>query len=314
MKQLIKTTPIPLAGLALGVIALGGLLKGFSPVVYWFCFALSVLLVAMVIAHVALFTDETRTDMRNPMIASTSGTLSMALMQISVGLNAVAPQAAFVLWLIAVAGHTVLIIWFTATFVPHFEWGKLMPSWFIVYVGILMIAATGTTFGLDALAQVLFWIGLTLCLVLMVLVAYRMRAIPLPEPAMPMVCIFAAPFSLGLTVFLTANVQPNTAFAFAMIVLAQMLYFFVIFQLPKLFKLLHGRFFPSVAAMTFPFVISATALNRMCAFLANSGIAFLPFLNGLALVETVLAIALVMWAFVRYVMFFAAKAKNAPGK
>lgn len=309
MRNLIKRTPIPVAGLALGVIALGGLLKGIAPIAYWVCFALAVALVALVIARAIMFTADVRADMHNPMMASTSGTLWMALMQISIGIFAFAPQAAFVVWLIAVAGHTVLIVWFTATFAFHFQWKQLMPSWFIVYVGIIMVSATAPTFGLIAFAQVMFWIGMALCVVLLVLVARRMLTMPLPEPALPMVCIFAAPFSLGLSDYLAVSAQPNMAFVYTMIAVAQVLYFVVLFQVPRLVALLHRQFFPSVAAMTFPFAISAVALTRLLGFLAKSGVAYPSVFDWLAVAESVVAVVLVVWVLVRYLMFFADTAK-----
>jgi exfoliative toxin A/B len=155
------------------------------------------------------------------------------------------------------------------------------------------------------LSQVLFGVGMVLCVVLLGMVAYRLRTLPMPEGALPMICILAAPFSLGLTDYLAAYAQPSMAVALAMVVVAQALYVFVLTQVPRLLKLVHRQFFPSVAAMTFPFAISAVALGRFLAFLASSGIAYPVVLDGLAFVEAVIAVTLVVWATVRYVMFFA---------
>ena len=56
--------------------------------------------------------------------------------------------------------------------------------------------------------------------------------------------------------------------------------------------------------MTFPFVITATALDRTLTLLANSGVAFPAVLHLLAYAEVALACAMVLYVFVRYIAEF----------
>lgn len=86
-------------------------------------------------------------------------------------------------------------------------------------------------------------------------------------------------------------------------ILATVLYLVVLVKLPKYLKM---PFFPSYAAFTFPFVISAIAMKQTMACLANMG-SPMPWLNVVVIVETVIAVVLCVYALVRYILFVTAK-------
>ena len=67
-----------------------------------------------------------------------------------------------------------------------------------------------------------------------------------------------------------------------MLVLAQALFAVVLSRLPVLLRL---RFYPSYAAMTFPFVITATALGKALAFFQANGAQVPEVLNVLFAAE-----------------------------
>ena len=309
MRQLIENTPIPLAGLALGVISLGGLLKSLSPAVYWLGVCVACAAIALLITRAVIFPRSVRQDFENPVFASVSGTFFMTIMQISVALALFAPRAAFVLWSAAVAGHLALIGWFSLAFVRRFRWEDVAPTYFIAYVGIIVASVTSPTFGMQAIGQILFWFGFALYAILLVVVTYRMVTRPLPVGARPLVCIYAAPMSLSLTGYLSVYSQPSLVMTGILAALAQILLVVVLLQLPGLFEMLHNRFFPSIAAMTFPFVITATGLGKAAAVIAAgnafAGAALAPTMRALATGETVLAVFMVVYAFVRYCVYFA---------
>ena len=76
----------------------------------------------------------------------------------------------------------------------------------------------------------------------------------------------------------------------------------VLTQLPKFVQ---GGFFPSFAAMTFPFVITATALVRFGETLAGAGMQVPVLLEAASLAETAFAAFMVAFVFVHYVRFLA---------
>ena len=57
--------------------------------------------------------------------------------------------------------------------------------------------------------------------------------------------------------------------------------------------------------MTFPFVITATALDRTLSMLAGAGVGYPAVLHALVAIEIALACAMVGYVFVRYMMEFA---------
>lgn len=88
-------------------------------------------------------------------------------------------------------------------------------------------------------------------------------------------------------------------FLIAMYVLASVLY---IVSLIKAVTYLKVPFYPSIAAFTFPFVISAIASKQLMACLIKMGRP-IPALKYIVTVETVIAVVLVVYAIVRYLGF-----------
>ena len=142
MRTLIKNVPIPAAGVALGLAALGNLLQPYTEVAHIVCGALSFCIVALLIAKIALYPAMIRDDLKNSILARVSATLFMTLMQIAGYLAPVAWHLAFALWAAAVAGHLCLMVWFTARFILHFKLAEVFPTYFICYVGIIVASVT----------------------------------------------------------------------------------------------------------------------------------------------------------------------------
>ena len=102
MREIIRKVPIPTAGVALGLAALGNLLQPYTEIVHIVCGILSLVLIAMLGAKIALFPDMIRDDLHNSIMASVSATLFMTLMQLAGYLAPFAYIPAFALWSAAV--------------------------------------------------------------------------------------------------------------------------------------------------------------------------------------------------------------------
>ena len=70
MRDIIKKVPIPTAGVALGLAALGNLLQPYAEIAHIACGALSLFLVAMLVAKLIMFPSMLREDMKNSVFAS----------------------------------------------------------------------------------------------------------------------------------------------------------------------------------------------------------------------------------------------------
>lgn len=310
----IKKVPIPIAGLALGTVSLGNLLGTWSLIAQYVCTIVAAIMLVLLLAKIICYPRMIRDDLNNSIMASVSGTLFMTSMQLAVFLARFAYIPAFVLWALAVLGHAFLIVWFSMRHFRRFKLSNVFPSYFICYVGIIVASVTSPTFEQEFFGTCLLWFGFACFIVLFGIVTYRYVKHEIPESARPLFCIYAAPVSLFLTGYLSVTGAPNVLFIEVLLIIAQALFFFVLFHLPKFMRL---DFYPSFAAMTFPFVISATVLMRASNFLINAGELtgyFANFLSVLAVLETTFAAFMVIFVLIHYVRFFIReiKAPKAP--
>lgn len=297
-QAVVKHTPIPAAGVALGVVSLGGLHAAIAPIVQVVCAIIATLLAALVVAKIIRHPGSFRSDMGNPVVAGTFATLFMCVMQLASFAQPFLGAAALALWAAAVLCHAGLICWFTWRYVRGFKLRNVFTSWFVAYVGIIVGALTSPSFGMETVGRVLFAFGFACYAVLLVVVTVRHIRHELPEPAAPTFCIYAAPMSLSLAGCLAVFPNANALFVAVLAVLAQLMLCIVLVRLPRLLRL---SFYPSYAAMTFPFVITATALSKALGHLAAAGWNIPEALFGLAALEAALATAMVCYVLVRYV-------------
>lgn len=297
MKTILKRVPIPMAGLALGVAALGNMLAIYGPEIRNVCGLVAWVLWLMVIAKIVRYPQLARQDFHNPIIASVAATIFMTLMQLAVYAKSVIGDAAVVFWSAAVCLHAVYILWFSNRFLRHFSLKNVFPTFFITYVGIAVAAVTAPQFGLERLGVGILLYAAAAYLVIFILITYRYFKHPVALAARPLFCIYTAPMSLCLCGYLASVTEKSPALMFAMAVCAQVLFVIVLCRLPRL---LHLPFYPSYAAFTFPFVISAYALQGLLGWCAGAGITIPLGLTLLLHAEEILAACLVIYAIIRY--------------
>ena len=301
MKNTIKKIPIPLCGVMLGLAALGNLLQSYSEGIRYICGILAAFLLILVLLKLIMFPQMVREDMKNPIMASVSGTFPMALMLLSVYVKPFIGKAAYFIWLLAICLHIILIIYFTVKFLLKLQMPKVFASYFIVYVGIVVASVTAPAYEKAAsIGTAAFWFGFVTLILLLILITYRyVKFKEVPDPAKPLICIYTAPTSLCIAGYVQSVMPKSYGFLTGMLAAATAIY---IFSLVKAVTYLKMPFYPSYAAFTFPFVISAIASKQTMACAANMGKP-LPFLKYAVLIETVIAVLLVVYTFVRYMGF-----------
>lgn len=300
MKDTIKKVPVPLCGVMLGLAALGNLLQSYSEGIRYVCGIFAAFLLVLVLLKLIMFPQMIKEDMKNPIMASVAGTFPMALMLLSTYVKPFIGKGAYYIWLFAIALHVVLIVYFTVKFIAKLQMPKVFASYFIVYVGIVVASVTAPAYEKTSIGTVAFWFGFVTLVLLLILVTYRyVKFKEVPDLAKPLICIYAAPTSLCIAGYIQSVTPKSYGFILAMLVVATVIY---IFALVKAVGYLKMPFYPSYAAFTFPFVISAIASKQTMACAANMGKP-LPFLKYVVLIETVIAVILVVYTFVRYMGF-----------
>lgn len=306
MKKIIQKVPVPLCGVMLGFAALGNLLQSYGEGIRYACGIVAAFLLILVLLKLILFPGMVKEDLQNPIMASVAATFPMALMLLSTYVKPFIGMFAKYIWVFAIILHLVLIIYFTMKFIVKLQMPKVFASYFIVYVGIVVAAVTAPAYEALSIGTAAFWFGFVTLLVLLLLVTVRyVKFKQIPEPAQPLFCIYAAPTSLCVAGYVQSVTPKSKEFLLAMLALATVLY---VIALIKAIGYLKLKFYPSFAAFTFPFVISAIATKQTMACLANMKQP-LPFLQYVVLIETIIAVVFVVYTFVRFMQFLFVKNK-----
>ncbi|MGN1267059.1 MAG: TDT family transporter [Dorea sp.] len=300
MKDTIKKVPVPLSGVMLGFAALGNLLQSYGEGIRYVCGIVAAFLLILILLKLIMFPQMIKEDLQNPIMASVAGTFPMALMLLSTYVKPFIGPAAMYIWYFAIALHIALIIYFTMKFIVKLQLPKVFASYYIVYVGIAVAAVTAPAYEQLGIGSATFWFGFVTLILLLVLVTMRYVKCPeVPEPAQPLICIYAAPTSLCIAGYVQSVTPKSRSFLLAMLAVATVLY---VFALVKAVQCLKLKFYPSYAAFTFPFVISAIATKQTMACLVKMEQP-LPVLKYVVLVETIIAVVFMVYTFIRFMGF-----------
>lgn len=307
MNEFLKKYPVPIVGLTLGLAATGNMLQSYGEVYRNIFGILSAILLILMIVKTIKYPKGVKEALDNPVVASVFPTLSMAIMLLSTYLKPYAGQLAYIMWFIGISIHIILILWFTKKFVLSFKIKKVFPSWFIVYVGIVVASVTSPAFSMQNAGQVSFWFGFITYLILLPIVIYRVLKVKeMPEPSLPTLAIFAAPASLLLAGYMNSFQVKNMIIVWFLMALSIIMYVAVII---KMFKLLRLKFYPSYSSFTFPLIISGIAMKLTNGFLNKSGQG-IHVLQYLIRFQEVIGVVIVVYVLVRYIQFLIPEKKD----
>ena len=180
---------------------------------------------------------------------------------------------------------------------------KVVASYFIVYVGIVVASVTAPAFNNIALGQICFLIGFILYIPLFFYVSFRYIKLGNKKiEAKALACIYAAPVSLCVAGYISSFEQKNITFLTGLYLFSLVIYLLGLFVVADLFanfaKNKEFKFYPSIAGITFPFVISAIAAKQFNAVLTKMDIqnGIRPILPLIVNIELIIAIAGVAFA------------------
>nr|WP_300005453.1 TDT family transporter [Tissierella sp.] len=299
MNGLIKRVPLAMAGLMLALAAIGNLVLSYGLIYRNIAGIISAILLVLLLMKIIMYPNIAKEELKNPVVASVFPTLTMGMMLLSTYIKPIAPGLAFGIWVISVAGHLALIIKFTINYVIKLDIKTVFPSWFIVFVGIVVASVTAPAFEMQGVGKIIFWFGLISYFLLLPIVVKRYRLGNIPEAAMPTISIFTAPLSLCLAGYMNSFESKNMFIVWGLVVLSQLSYIFVLSQLAKLLK---SKFYPSFSGFTFPLVISAISIKLTNGFLVTSGQA-ISSLKYIVIFEEIMAVLMVAFVLLKYIQF-----------
>lgn len=295
--NIIKNIPIPIAGLILALVSLGNLLNDIHPYLKYLFGTIGLIFLALLLLKVILYPKIIKNDLKNPIILSSSGTFSMSLMVLSTYLIPFIPLLGYSVWIIGIILHLLLIIFFTYHFViRNFNISNVYPTWWIAYVGITMAAITSHAHNVEEIGFIFFIIGFISMILTLPLVIYRyLKNKNIPEINKPLICIFTAVLSIIIVGYLNSSQNPSQNFV---LILYSISCIFYLFSLYKFISYRNLDFYPTFAAFTFPFVISALSTKETYSLIKPN----IVLANVLSL-ETVIAIVIVCYVLLRYLKF-----------
>ena len=298
----LKRYPIPIAGLILGLFALGNLIQSYSNEARLALGVIALVLYIPYLLKILVLNFKLKEPLDNPVAASVFPTFTMATMLLAGYVKPYCAECATFIWYAGVIAHALLIVWFTMKFMlSNFAIKKVFPSWFIVYVGIAVASVSAPVTGNFAVGQYAFWFAFVSYICLLFIVCKRVWLVgEIPAPAMPTTVIFAAPASLLLAGYMVSFPEKTAWIVYLLFAMSVFFWAVGIFYFAKTFK---GAFLPSHSAFTFPLVISAIATKMSMAFTAFA------WQKTFCDVQTVIAAVIVIWVLVRYVKFLFTDAK-----
>ena len=301
--KFVKSIPMAICGLSLAIAALGNLWgQNNQPLLRQICGILSAVVLIIFLLKLVLHFSHAGAELKTPVPLSVLPTATMALMLLSVYVkDFVYAPAAPVLWYAAVALHGFIMLLFVKRFIIGFQLGTVFPSWFVTFVGLVVASVTAPAMNARTLGQIIFYIGFALYFVALVLVVWRMLKVKLfPEPARPTIAIFTAPMSLCIVGYFQSFLpeQRNAALIYLMLGIAVISYVYVSIMMVFLLKI---KFYPTYAAFTFPYVISAIAFRAGNGFLTAQGFGFFA---PVVPISFWIANAVVLFVIIHYIRYF----------
>jgi len=300
VKQFIKSTPVPICGLSLGLASLDRFFSEHYSDMYHFgiCALFAFVIVLLFTFRIIIDGKGIKKDLENPAVFAVLPTYTMTLMLLSAHAAQYIGIIAQGIWISAIIASFVMMFFFIKRFILRFRIENVFPSWVIIFVGYVVASVTSPAFGMEWLGKLLFWSGFIGYLSILPIAAYRVLFVKgIPESLVPQAAIFAAPVNLCIVGCLTIyeNAPPEIVLSL-LVILSITSYAAVMLYLPIM---LNRRFYPSYAALTFPLVISAVSFHMLGEHYGLSGDLF----NVLQMTVAAIAVIIVVYVLIRYSVF-----------
>ena len=291
-----KKLPLAFSGCLLGLAGAGNLILDIFPLLsHIFSLSGLILWFYFLVSHLSNW-HESKQELKKAPLLSGMATFPMAGMILSTYLLRILPMnmsiVAQILWWFAFLLDVGLIIYFTKKYVQTKPRTSATPSWTVLYVGIAVASLTYPVVGIVGIAYGAWIFGFILTLILYPLIYQDLKRNPLPLALLGQEGIYCAPFSLLLAALVrVGGVSLPSWILLVMILASQTFFFFVLSRLPRILK---QGFQPAFSALTFPTIITATALKMA------QGVLQIPILNLFVWLETFICLTILIYVLIGY--------------
>lgn len=252
----LKHLPLVSSGLSLALFGLSQLASQHFPAYQPLFLGFAVLLWLAIWGKILFFPEQVKLELRHPMVAGAFATFFMAGQAWLQHLNH--SWLKTISFSLLASGFLIYTVYFTVRFVGQRRLELVYPTWFVPYVGLAIIAPTAKQIGLAGLSQFFFYFPLFAYLILLAVISYRVRRLPLTTAERPSLAIYGAAPSLLLAVYLLVSPAYLSALVIFLVLVAQVSYLFLLWTL---WRVRQDRLSPVFLAFSFPSVISARAFS-----------------------------------------------------
>lgn len=297
MKKYLKNTPFSITSIMLGTASLGHLFADYRFFLYITFSIIALVLWLVFVLKFIIYFKIVKKELQEPGVFAIAPTFTMGSMMLLINIEPFIPKLSLFSWIILIILQLLIMAIFTYYFIiKNFTLQNFIPGWFVMYAGTGIIAVTAVYFNSLLVGQIFFGFSLVINIYLFPLLAYRTIKYKLPQNTYPTIAIFAAPLSLTLLGYLNSYSNYNLILVMGLQFFAIIMTMFVIF---KLFAILKNGFYPSFAALTFPFVISASCVVEVY---EKYEIVFLHSIMILEIIFSTIMILFVIGLFIRFVV------------
>lgn len=301
-KEIFKSLPVALTGLALGVSGISGALAVIiNPIILYIGNFISLSLLLPIIIKNVLHFEVFKEELKHPTLGSFIPTLDMALMNFSVILYGFSAPLGKGLWILCIVLHFI----FATSFIYHrfnsWDIKHMVPSWFVPPIGIVVACVDSSLMNMPTLSHILFYIGFVFYIVMLPLMLYRIIFVErIDDNRLPTFAIMAAPPNLCLAGYLVAFTTPNPTIINFLFPLGLFMTALIYIAMFKIFRL---NFTPVYASFTFPLAISSTAMLKYSNYIKNFDLGKGEFWYIFACIASTLATILIMGIFIKMMIF-----------
>ena len=296
--NIIKNLPTPIAGLALGSVALGNLLQPYSSSLQLLFNLLSLIIIVLLTIKFVLGFDKLKKEMENPVVATVMATYPMSIMLLASFSKKYIGLLSMPVWIIGIFLDFCVVCYAIYYFIiKERHINKIYPTWFITFVGPAVVTVTAINYNLETLGLIYFYFSYINYLVLLPFILYRVYKYKhYKDGDYPTITVFSAPGGLLLASYMIGVTQKSNIILAILIPLTILLFIFVLFQLPYLLK---RKFYPSFSAFTFPLVICAISFQKTGVYYQLAEFSILNILIHLSELLAIIIVIYVWYGFIK---------------
>ena len=300
--NIIKSLPTPIAGLALGSVALGNLLQPYSSSLQLLFNLLSLIIIVLLTIKFVLGFDKLKKEMENPVIATVLATYPMSIILLSSFSKKYIGLLSMPVWIIGIFLNFYVVYYAIYNFIiKERHINKIYPTWFITFVGPAVVTVTAINYDLETLGLVYFYFSFINYLILLPFVLYRVYKYKhYKDGDYPTIAVFSAPGGLLLASYMVGVTQKSNIILAILIPLTILLFIFVLIQLPYLLK---RKFYPSFSAFTFPLVICVISFQKTGIYYQITEFSILNILIHLTELLALIIVIYVWYGFIKNLFY-----------